>query len=692
MKRPSAQLIGLIAALLTATLTAQQPAPSFRFERPIVPGGAGPRRLPIDVPMLVGGRPFVVSTAVDRQAEPTASGGLTDLRLFGASGQEIGYLLVPNPPLEPLWRAAQDILAIAPVETDREKSSGFEADLGTSRVVDRFRIERVPPPFLKRVRLEGSGDRSRWTVLVAEGTVFDLPEPRLQQTELSFAPGSYRYLRLTWDDARSGRVAQPPAVSAREVSTAVASIPLTTPVTFERRPSEPRRSRFRVRLPAGRLPVVALELDVAGGRIMRDVEVYEARLSGSEAVPVLIGRSTLKRIEQGSLSASSLRVPISTPTELDLDFVVDDGDNPPLDLRAVTAVFAGLPWIYFESDGGAVVARYGNPSLKAPQYDLEAIRASLHIESVMNATWGEPQASGAEERAGSPPPLPTIGAPVDAAGFRYVRDIPSDGSGLVAIRLDEAVLAHSGGVPSRFNDVRVIDRDGRQIPYLVERSAEPMSIEVSLERLNALPQTLASQRGSRTAYRVRWPFEKLPSPRLVLTTAARVFRRPISVVVERAPDRQRRDPWVATLATSTWAHADQETAAPALTLALPTVDARELLVVVDEGDNSPLPIATARLLLPSYRVRLFREEGAALRLAYGRADLAAPTYDLALLAPRMLGVSATELTPGPEREAATRADSSGIVSPRVFWGILAAAVVVLLGLIGRLLRKPVPTP
>ena len=141
-------------------------------------------------------------------------------------------------------------------------------------------------------------------------------------------------------------------------------------------------------------------------------------------------------------------------------------------------------------------------------------------------------------------------------------------------------------------------------------------------------------------YRLRWPLGALPSPRLVLTTTARVFRRPVSVVAERAPDRRRRDPWVETLGAAAWVHADQETPAPALTLSLPPVDTKELLVVVEEGDNSTLPITTARLLLPAYRLRLFRESGASLRLAYGRADLTAPSYDLALLAPRVFGVSA----------------------------------------------------
>src|SRR5260370_38763233 len=113
-----------------------------------------------------------------------------------------------------------------------------------------------------------------------------------------------------------------------------------------------------------------------------------------------------------------------------------------------------------------------------------------------------------------------------------------------------------------------------------------------------------------------------------------------SVRANREPNGQRRDPWIEPLSAATWVPADQGTPAPAVTLSLPTVETRQLLVIVEEGDNSPLPIATVRLLLPSYRLRFFRESGASLRLAYGRVDLTPPRYDLALLAPQVFGTAA----------------------------------------------------
>ena len=83
---------------------------------------------------------------------------------------------------------------------------------------------------------------------------------------------------------------------------------------------------------------------------------------------------------------------------------------------------------------------------------------------------------------------------------------------------------------------------------------------------------------------------------------------------------------------------------------------------------------------------MFREPASSLRLAYGRADLEPPRYDLALLAPQVLGEAAAEAAPGPEPLAGAPS-ATDLVSARMFWVILAAAVAVLLGMIVRLVRR-----
>ena len=659
------------------TLAAQEPrrAPQFTFERPIV-STTGPQRLRPDVPLLTGSR-----------------ARLADLRLYDSSGREVPYLLVRSAPPPDEWSSGR-IAAIA----DTKTTSGFEVDFEGLTTIDRVRLEGIQAPFMKRALLEGSGDRSHWTVLLDQTTVFDLPDSELRRLELAFDRGAYRYLRVTWDDSNSAKVPPPTGVMARTVQREYgAAEPMTAPVVFERRPSEPGKSRYRIRLPGSRLPVVALELSVGGGYLLRRAVVTESRLIGGKVVPVAVGGTVLRKVVEGPLAATALRIPITLDSEPEIDLVVDDGDNPPMELSAVSIIFGELPWIYFESDGHGIVARYGDPALQAPRYDLEAARTSIstQIAGIVEARWGDPRAHAAPEIAPVvPAAMPTGGASIDVSLFRFSRTLPEGDAGLIAVPLDAAALAHSSGPHADFADVRVVDASGRQVPYVLEQRDEPLTVSLVLEQRSAPAQSVSlPQSGTTTYYRIRMPLARLPPARLVLSTSARVFDRTVSIAVERPADAQSRNAWQEQITTARWTHANRDTAAPALALSLSTIDVAELMVAVAEGDNSPLPLTSAQLLLPSYRLRLFRGERMPLRVVYGQARLSTPSYDLALLAPQVLGTPAREVSLSGEQGGESALSNpliATLISPRVFWGVLIVAVMALLVLLASLLKRQPP--
>ncbi|HMM36833.1 MAG TPA: DUF3999 family protein, partial [Thermoanaerobaculia bacterium] len=215
--------LGLLAAALpVAGEEGVRPVPPFRHERAVLPGAPGPNRLDVDVSLLAGSE------------ARSGSGLLSDLRLRAAAGRGVPYRPAPPGRAEPEWLSAR-LLPIAATKT----ASGFEADLGALRRVDRLRVSGIPAPFLKRLRLEGSGDRARWTLLAEEGTLFDLPEEGLARTVVAFPAGEHRFLRLVWNDAKSGRVPLPSRVEARAAGTGGAPEALRAEVPFERRESEP---------------------------------------------------------------------------------------------------------------------------------------------------------------------------------------------------------------------------------------------------------------------------------------------------------------------------------------------------------------------------------------------------------------------------------------------------------------------
>jgi hypothetical protein len=664
--------LGLLAAVLAQAAAAP---PSPRYERPILVAAPGPQRLAVDVALLAGGAPFTVARRGASRQRHVAEGGLSDLRLAGADGREVPYLLVHPPVAEPEWLPA----GVEPIAATR-KTSGFEADLGSVREIGAIDLRQLEGPFMKRFSLEASADRRRWTLVVPEGTLFDVPDRQIRQTEASFTAAPYRYLRVTWDDTNSARVPQPSRVFVRLVSAVSGPPPLTAPLMFARRPSEPGRSRYHVTLPGSRLPLVALRLDAGGTHVFRSVTVTEPRLSAWQAAPVTIGQGFLVRDQ----AQGALRVPLDPPTRTEIDVLVEDGDNPPLDLRAISAEFAELPWIYVDAPG-PLVARYGDATLSRPSYDLEAARPSLKIETLPEARWG----ASPEPRAAAAPPadVPALGgAPLDVSPFRYSRDVAAGPPGLVALPLDAAILAHSAGPAREFADVRIVDAGGRQVPRLVERRPEPLLVQLRAEPATPTAAELQPAAGrNQSVYHLALPYAGLPEARIVISSPARVFQRSVRIGYQRPADRRHRDPWFQQIGAAEWSRTQESPVELTLPLGSATADATQLTLVVDEGDNSALPISNVQLLLPSYRLRFVRPASAS-RLVYGSERADGPRYDLALLAPAVFAAAVSDVTMTPERETQAAA-AEQLISPRAFWVILTAAVLALLGVLVALLRK-----
>jgi hypothetical protein len=615
---------------------------AFQHERTVTPGARGANRLDVDVALLAGAQP-----------------DLRDFRLLDAQQREVGYLLVTQNN-EPRWLSGR-LLPIAATK----KTSGFEADFGRAATIDRVRLDGIAAPFLKRVTLEGSGDRTRWTLL-ADATVFNLPDEELRLTEIAFTPGAYRYLRFVWDD-RSSAPVKTVGLSAREHDSATRPEPMRFATASVKRASEPGKSRYRITLPGPHLPITHLEIDVAGGNVFRMGTVTEPRLEGGTIVPQDLGSAKLKRAERDGVVAAEMSIPIAPVSGRELDLAIDDANNPPLNITAIRARLAPQPWVYFESpDGAPLAARYGNDSLLPPLYDLEAYRSYVSTKNVASAKWDERTTGFSPSKEGRAEARPTFGAVIEREQFRVSRKLPDAPAGLTVLLLDAHALAHS----NELRDLRLADAEGRQVPYLIEHRAEPLTVK--------LPMPARGASGSTSVYRFELPYANLPGGALALTTDARVFDR--EVTVRRVADnhRNRRGDIIATAA---WRSGEPDLPPPALRLELPYPVPRRLELLVDEGDNAPLPLASAHLLLPAEALR-FTHPGTMLFLLYGNRRASAPRYDISLLAPRVFAEPARELSLGPPPEVREADDDRN--GRKLFWAGIVIAAVVLIALLLRL--------
>ena len=200
-------------------------------------------------------------------------------------------------------------------------------------------------------------------------------------------------------------------------------------------------------------------------------------------------------------------------------------------------MLAELPWIYFEAPAGAVKALSGDLTLPKPQYDLEAVRSSVDLTKVAEAKWGDggttrthaewPTRRRRLRRAREPCSIRTCSG---TAG--HVQSPPQAGDnviGLFALPLDAHALAHSRGPGARFADVRLLDGSNQQIPYVLERRNEPLSIDLPVRPASDVQaQELKSQPGSRqrSVYVVTLPYPNLPTSTLVSRPRRACFSAP----------------------------------------------------------------------------------------------------------------------------------------------------------------------
>jgi hypothetical protein len=616
----------------------------FRFERDIVPSGKGPQRLEVDLTLLAGIAP-----------------GFRDLRIKDEIGREIPYVIVPPASAGASYRSGK----VLPLPATKV-ASGFELDLERPVRTSHLVMEGLRAPFLKRFRLEGSGDRAHWTELVADGSLFDLPEEGLKLVQIEFPEGDYKYLRVIWDDRSSARLSLPRLASVR-IHGSSASVPLAK-LEVNSRTSEPGTSRYLLRLPGSRLPIMALRLTVGGkGPVLREAKVLEARLQSGGLAPRELGRCQLRRAERAGVLASDLRIPIEAPEGSELELRVEDGNNPSLELKGVEAELPPQPWIYFESDGSKVRACFGNPQLGAPQYDLEALQDQLQPSQAGEARWGTVNSAVKPQSPAIYDPGP--GANQDPAGFKTRRSIPDAEPGLAALVLDAHVLSTSQAL----RDLRILDHENRQIPYLLEQRDGPLSVPLTMPTRKVVGRT--------SVYVLDLTQPELKDGRLVLETKTRIFSRTVRLYENGRTAGQER-----MLAEVLWSHDQLESEPPALVLGFPAAEGQRIVLALDEGDNQPLSVTHATLLLPGWRMRFFHP-GRGLTLGYNQ-KLAGPHYDLALLADRLRAAPARELELGATASTPVPENRIPMNTSTLFWIALAGAVVVLFVLLARLLRKP----
>ena len=252
--------------------------------------------------------------------------------------------------------------------------------------------------------------------------------------------------------------------------------------------------------------------------------------------------------------------------------------------------------------------------------------------------------------------LDGVAAPINLALWKWERPIVAD-PGWTRIMIDGAVLLHA---QPGLADLRVVDRDGRNVPYDVRPAST--EVEVPLGEMKRVEQ------GETSDLSFTLPADVGVVRRIELDTDATTFSRRVDIVRDRGSLSE-------TLRSVDWIGIGSP---HRLCVDLNEPLGAALMVRIHNGDDPPLRVTGVHAWTRGSELRTNVPEGGA-RLVYGNRRAEPPSFDLALLSSTIGAVPTHPGTLGPETAGAGVAMTlvdQGLVA--VGFGALGLGLVALL--------------
>jgi hypothetical protein len=230
-------------------------------------------------------------------------------------------------------------------------------------------------------------------------------------------------------------------------------------------------------------------------------------------------------------------------------------------------------------------------------------------------------------------------------------------------------------------DLRVVDADGAQRPYLLGE-AESLRVSASVE-----PRERGELEPGWSRYAVALPVARIAPSSITLVTSSALVAREVAVF---GYDDERREHELGSAWLARTPGQDES-----LSVSLSGVRVAAIELRVYDGDEVPLVIEQVLATVPTRTLFVVAPAGE-YRALVGAPQQTAPTYDIARARPLILAVAAGAATLGPA------APNPSFVAPGwveregaetiVVWAVLIVAVLVLGGITLRAARSEPPKP
>jgi hypothetical protein len=620
----------------------------------------------------------LAQTGLVRIALPPATlqscrAGLEDLRALDPTGQELPFLITRS--------------QIMPRPSQRAKS--FEVQLldqatvvtietGLDLPIADVSLESPAASFLKSVQIEGSADRQTWQVLMK-----GLPWFRRSgaaQLSLPVTPKRWRFLKITVNDRRSDPVPITGAIVHAAESEATPNE--IVPLEIIERIENPGQTRLSLRLDSANLTLAWLQIDCTDPLFTRQTTAAVPEITDNNIRERPIAEGALYRISpDNQATVTNLVLPIEQqiPTR-ELILLVQNDDNPPLNIRTVTAVRRPVYLTFLATTPGTYRLYSGDSLATAPRYDFAAIAQHLRNAPTVAV---QPSAIGTNPAYHTPETLPQVsdlGAALEISPWAFRKIVTLSAPGVQQLELDLEVLAHA---QTDFRDLRLM-RDQYQVPYLFDHP----SITRRFQLGSSVMPDPKFPRQSR--WQLKLPRAHLPIFQLRCESKTPLFKR--SLMLYELVRDDRGEEFQRELGRTDWVQTPDRTSRQFFFRLNVTPITDTVFLVTDNGDNPAIELAGFEAFYPVTRLVFKSSTPTPIKLYYGFSDIASPAYDLSLVARQLL--QADKINAQLQNEEALKPSSwaKGFEQKAglLFWSVLGLVVVGLLFLVARLLPKPAP--
>jgi hypothetical protein len=652
MKRKS-NLLASLGLLLAAVSLHALTADEWKYQQSLELDRAGPEKFSLAPATL-----------------DIAQADLRDLRIAGADGQELPYLLIKP--------AAETGLSIAP--------TGFQAELlnsttmltiatGTDQPLDSAELETGASTFLKAVRVEFSNDGRRWQTLAEGVPIFR--QDGAARTAISLDRRPAAFLRLTLDDERS----RPIVITGVRLRTATDRPAPTEPLAPRIVSSDEFSGETVVTLDLGaaHLSLASLEISAEDPLFTRNVSLAVRELHDGQIVERPLARGTIYRIAlEGLAPAAGLVVPVgaSVPGR-ELIVHIENGDSPPLHIREIRTRQSPVYVVIAPSTPSPLKILTGNPQANAPRYDLAALSAELNRLPLSSVRIGDTTTNASYRQADPLAGLTLEGAALDSTPWKQHRVVNLSAPGVQQIELDLPVLASA---QADLADLRLVQA-GTQVPYIFERTG------LSRDLVLTPVATPDSAHPSISRWQIALPHPGLPLTRLTLNSSTRLFDRRIQVY--ETPTDGRGETYRRTLASAPWTHTPDDKPQPLTLVLSDRLLTHTLWIETDNRDNPAIALERTQAFYPVIRLLCKTSGSQPVELVYGNDTVAPPHYDVGLIAAQLLAAEKLGASLGaPQTTTSARSLLAGAHGGVIFWAVLAVVVILLLVVVAKLLPKP----